>query len=56
MGVYEMELKLEPVQKASCTLTLVQDIGSFAAGNLFHLSSTHPNIRDRVESYAAHVS
>jgi hypothetical protein len=32
MGVYGLELVMDPVQPASCTLTLVQDIGSFAAG------------------------
>jgi hypothetical protein len=56
MGVYELELKMDPVQPASCTLTLVEDIGSFAAGNLCHLSSTHSNILDRIESYVPHVS
>jgi hypothetical protein len=56
MGVYKLELEMDPVQPESSTLILVQDVGSFAAGNLCHLGSTHPNIQDRVESYAAHVS
>jgi hypothetical protein len=56
MGVYELGLKVDQFQLASYALTLVQDAGSFTAGNLHHLSSTHPNIQDRVESYAAHVS
>ncbi len=55
MGVYELELVMDPVQQASCTLTLVQGVGSAAAGNLCHLSGTHLNIQDRIESYAAHI-
>jgi hypothetical protein len=32
MGVYGLELKMDPVQPASGTLTLVQDVGSFTVG------------------------
>jgi hypothetical protein len=49
MGVYELELKMDPVQPASRMLTLVQDVGSLTAGNLCHLRSTHPNIQDRAK-------
>jgi hypothetical protein len=55
MGVYKLELVMDPVQLTSCTLTLVQDVGFAAAGNLCHLSGTHPNIQDCVESYVAHI-
>jgi hypothetical protein len=34
MGVYKLELEIDPVQLASSTLTLVQDVGSFANVNL----------------------
>ncbi len=55
MGLYELEFEMDPVQQASCMLTLVQDVGSVAAGNLFQLRGTHPNIQDHVESYTAHI-
>ncbi len=46
---------MNPVNQASCRLTLVQDVESTAAGNLCHLSGTQPNIQDCVEFYAAHI-
>jgi hypothetical protein len=49
MVVYELELKMDPVHPVSCTLTLVEDVGSFAAGNLCHFSSTNPNMQDHIE-------
>jgi hypothetical protein len=55
MGVYELELVMDPVQQASCTLTLVRDVRSAAASNLCHLSGTHPNIRDCIESSVAYI-
>jgi hypothetical protein len=52
MGVYNLELEMDPLQPASCPLTLVQDVGFISAGNLCHLSGTHPNTQDCVEPYA----
>jgi hypothetical protein len=34
MGVYGLELVMDPVQLTSCTLTLVQNVGSFLGVNI----------------------
>jgi hypothetical protein len=56
MGVYELKLVMDPVQQTSCTLTLVQNVGSAAAGDLCHLSGTYPNKQDCIEFFTAHIS
>ncbi len=44
IGVYELELERDPpVQLASWTLTLVQDVGSVAAGNLTSVAHIQTN-------------
>ncbi len=41
MGVYGLELVMDLVQLTSCTLTLVQDVGSFLGINVDTLTP-HP--------------
>ncbi len=41
MGVYGLELVMDPVQLTSCTLKLEQDIGSFLGVNIDTLTP-HP--------------
>jgi hypothetical protein len=41
MGVYRLELVMDPVELTSCTLNLVQNVGSFLGVNIDTLTP-HP--------------
>jgi hypothetical protein len=43
MGVYGLEMVMDPVQLTSCILTLVQDVGYFLGVNVDTLTP-HPKI------------
>jgi hypothetical protein len=43
MGVYKLELVMDPVQLTSCALTLVQNVGPFLGINVDTLTP-HPQV------------
>ena len=47
MGVYGLEFVMDPVQLTSCTITLVQNVGSFLVlGIIIDTLTMHPQTNE----------
>jgi hypothetical protein len=58
MRSYKLDLRMDPVQRSPCTLTLVQNVGSFLGINVDTLTPQHhmwDHVWDRVGFYTIHT-